>query len=404
MTVKSGNILVIVLISSRRVSATVAWLHGEQGEKVVAHKFIDCLWHELSDRGRFHTVADVVKLACESAGVEAYSAYIACSDPGIQSQLALGYADLGQDMVLTAGDRDQALVRARHHAIPEDRTLLHALPVHWTVRSRQGEREVTDPIGQRGSRITSHVLLVTAPKDYSDRLAALLDQCGLHCDGVIAPPVALWHGIAGKLKSRGSTLIIDCGARHTALIVHRKNQCIHVETHAFGGDTLSAAIAAELGIPFDQAEDLKREVDLSAQGPGNDLEGQQYLWRDVQERHRLIAPAARICSGLLRAFFGARARDLREREFLGQQGQVNLVGRGSALGGLALCLRDLFDLPVVLGTGQRDRDPSAELVDLIISGIVRTAADGRREELAGHGSGLGTAARGMWAWLVKPLE
>jgi len=405
MKINPANLLVIVLISSRRVSATVAWLHPEQGEKVVAHRPIDCVWQTLTDRGKRQTVADAVKLACESAGVEAYSAYIAMSDPSIRSHLSIGYADLGQEMPLTTADRDQALIRARHYAIGEDSELLHAIPVHWTVRNRQGEREVTDPVGARGSRLTGQVLLVTARKGYRDELTGLLDNCGLTLDGVIVPPVALYHGIASKLPKRGSSLVIDCGARHTTFLVHRKGNLAYLQTYEFGGDHLSRRLAEELGISLDYADDLKHEVDVSVQaGDGGDLEGQQYLWREVQERHRLIAPASRLIAQMLREFFSLRAQELREQELLGQQGQINLVGRASSLGGLTLFLREIFDLPVVLGTGQRDRDPSAELVDLMISGVVRTAADERRSELAGRSSGLRHAASGVWGWLVKSLE
>lgn len=402
MDIDSEHLLVIILISSRRVSATIAWLHPVQGERVIAHKPIDCHWHALSERGKKQTVADAVQLACDGAGVEAYSAYIAMSDPSIGSQIGTGYADLGQEMQLTLSEKDQALVRARHHALAEERELLHALPVHWTVRSRQGEREVTDPVGEKGSRLTGHVLLVTARKGYREELGGLLDHCTLQLDGVIAPPIALYHGIAGKLKPRGSTVIIDCGARHTSLMVHRKGRLLHLQTYDFGGDQLSQRLADELRIPLDQADDLKREVDLSTQTPGGDNEGQLYLWREVQERHRLIAPAARICATELRTFFGLRARELRDQELIGQVGQVHLVGRASALGGLPMLVKDIFDLPVVLGTGARDRDPSAELVDLLISGVVRCAADERRIQL--DRNPLSGRISRMFGWLGRPLE
>ncbi|HYE04340.1 MAG TPA: cell division FtsA domain-containing protein [Planctomycetota bacterium] len=405
MRIDASNLLVIVLISSRRVSATIAWLHPDQGEKVVAHKAIDCHWQSLTDRGRNQVVADAVQLASDSAGVQALSAYIAMADHSLASTVAIGIADLGQDMPLTQSDRDQALLRARHQAIGDDRELVHALPVLWTVRSRQGEREVPDPIGERGSRLTVHALLITARKGYRDELARLLDGCGLHLDGVIAPPLALWHGISGKLAKRGNALVVDVGARHTSIIVHRRGRLWFLQSYPFGGDTLTARLADELKIPPDHAEDLKFELDIGAQGSGaGDLEGQQYLWRDVQERHRLMGPAARVCATALREFFAARVKELRAQELIAQSGQVHLVGRGAALGGMASFLREIFDLPVVLGTGARDREPSAELVDLLISGVVRAAADERRGELAERGSGMRHAVGNAWGWLVRSLE
>ncbi|MBA3686003.1 MAG: pilus assembly protein PilM [Planctomycetes bacterium] len=402
MHVDSENLLVIVLISSRRVSATVAWLGPDGSEKVVAHKQIDCMWHALSERSRRQAVADVIAIASESAGVEAFSAYIAMSDASIDSLITMGWADLGQEMQLTQSEREQALVRARSHPLGEERELLHAIPVHWSVRSRGGEREVDDPVGAHGSRVTGHVLLVTARAGYRQELSGLLDHSALALDGVIAPPVALWHGICGRLKQRGSTVVIDCGARHTTILVHRKGHLTHLRTHGFGGEALTQRIAQELNIPRDAAEELKKELDIAMQpGAASEADGQLYLWRDVQERHRLVAPAARICGTLVREFFVARAQELRDQELIGQVGQVHLVGRASALGGLPAFLRDIFDLPVVLGTGQRDRDPSAELVDLLISGVVRCAALERRQQL---GRPLMGPVRRLFGWLGHPLE
>lgn len=402
MDVSSEHLLVIVLISARRVSATIAWLHPVQGEKVVAHKILDCLWADLSERGRRQVVAEVVHLASESAGVVPYSASIAMSDDSISSQLVTGYADLGEELVLTRAERDHALHRATHRATTFDREILHTVPVYWTVRGRAGEREVADPVGQRGSRVTGHAVMISARSGYRDTLAGYLDTCTLHLDQVIAPPLALWHGMSGKVRKTGSSLIIDCGARHTGIIVARRGRLVDVRTHPFGGDHVTELIAEGLGVPIPQAEELKREIDCSVPLGTGVNDGQQYLWRDVQERHRLQAPAAKICGDALRDFFGACAQSLRDRELLGQSGQIHLVGRGSTLGGLPALAREVFGLSVVLGTGSRDRDASAELTDLMVSGVVRLAAEQRRQEL-GRTPITGRISK-AWAWFTRPLE
>ena len=122
----------------------------------------------------------------------------------------------------------------------------------------------------------------------------------------------------------------------------------------------------------------------------------------MQERNRLLAPATRLVGAELRGFFAQRARELREAELIGQVGQVHLVGRASALNGLPLLAKEGFGLPVLLGTGSRDRDPSAELVDLVISGVVRCAADERRIQL--RRSPLTGRISRAWHWLSRPLD
>jgi|GEM_PF-3522490 cell division protein FtsA len=404
MRVDPANLVVIVLVSNWHVSATVAALHASHGDKVVAHKTIDCLWPQLSDAGKREAVKDVVQLACDSAGVEAYSIYLSVSDSSLSSRLAYGWADPGDEMVLGEHEYHWALKRARDQATGADHELIDAMPVQWTVRSRAGEREVEQPVGERGSRLTCQALLVTARRGYREELAGLVQGLDIELEGIIAQPVALYRGMASSLSKKGSTLVIDCGARCTTFLVRRRERLVHIETHPFGGDDLTTALAERLDISVAQAEDLKRDLDISTPArPEANLVGQQFIWGDVRERHRLVGPAALLCAELMGSFFRARAQELRENGYLGQQGQVHLVGRASSLGGLAMFLKDVLDLPVVLGTGQKNRDPSAELADILVSGLVCTAADLRRRRIAGQESRLRKTASGVWSWLVKPM-
>lgn len=398
--------LVIVHIGSRRVSATVAWREKDE-ERVVAHRGVECRWHELGDRGRKQVVSEVLALACESAGIQVYSVFISISNPTLRANFATGYVDLGDELVFTAEDRSLALSRAAHQAIGQDREVLHALPQRWALRSSQGERDVEDPVGQRGSRLTCHVLLVTADRATRAEAEILLEGCEVAIEGMIAPPVALYRALASLLPKKGSSLIVDIGARHTSLLVHRKERLVHVETHAFGSDHLTEAIATELGLPFDQAESLKHDLDLGAHLKNTDAEGQIYLWREVQERQRQLAPAARITCDRLREFFNARARDLRELELVAVNGRIHLVGRGSSLGGLTALVRECFGLPTFLGTNQDDRELSSELRDLITVGLIRQAALERERRLRDRtGSSIrqvAATATGFWAWLMQPI-
>ncbi len=405
LNIAPEHLVVIVLVSSQRVSATVAALHPEHGDKVVAHKAIDCVWHRLTQSGKREAVTDAVRLACDSAGVEAYSIYLSMTEPTVASRIAVGWADPGGEMLLSEHECEWALKRARDQATSADNELVEVLPVHWMVRDRDGEREVEDPVGQRGSRLTCQALLVTARRGYRDELAALVEGLGIEVEGVIAHPVALYRGMASSLPKKGHAVIIDHGARTTTVLVRHRDKLVHIETHAFGGEHLTRALVERLGITPAQAEDLKHDLDITARVDARDsIVGQQFIWSDVRERHRMLGPATTVITEALGTFFRARAQELRDAGFLGQQGQVHLVGRASSLSGLVSFLRDVMGLPVVLGTGQKNRDPSAELADVIVSGLVCTAADMRRRRLLSQESRIRKTASGVWSWLAHPLS
>jgi len=398
------QLLVILLISSRRVTALLAMTHPEQGERVLAHKSIDCMWHDLTTRGRVEVAADALRSVCDVAEVEPYSVFLSCNDVSIASRIAIGWSSPGDEIPLTFAERAWALRRAREQATGADREVVSVLPVQWTVRGRNGEKEVDDPIGCVGNHLTCQALLVSARRGYRQEMAEVAEALGLELEEVIPQPLALYRGISGKLRSRGSSIVIDFGARHTNVLVRRKDKLLHVETFDFGGDNLTARLAETLNLSMEQAEALKHEVDIgTCTANGESGQGQQFIWNDLQERHALIGPATRIISESVSSFFKERARDLREHGYLAQQGQIYLVGRSSALNGLTLNLRDIFDLPVVLGTGDRNRHPSDELDGILATGLVCSAADHRREHLALQAGSLRKRASGVWSWLTHSL-
>jgi cell division protein FtsA len=416
MDIDPEDILVIATISARQVAATVVVLQSPAGqspagktagdepsEQVVAHKSVPCTWHSATGDERGQALAEAVRLAAESAGIEPYSIYLSCADASLSSRIAVGYAAPGEEIAFSVHERDWALRRAREQATGADREVLDVLPVQWTVRGPGGERDVPDPVGERGTHLTCQALLVTVKRGLRAEMAALAHGVGLELDHVIPQPLALYRGAAGRLKIKGTTLVIDCGARHTTVLVRRKDRLVHAETFAFGGDILTATMADQLGIPVADAEKLKLQLDLACVPDPSAPQGQQMIWSDLREGDALLAPATRICADTLTNFFAARARDLREHSHLGQAGQVHLVGRGAGMGGLVGFLRDIFALPVVLGTGDKGRQPGDELDGLLTTGLVCLAADHRREQKTLQSRTLRKRASGMWSWLNQTL-
>ncbi len=401
--IEPEQLLVILLISSHHVAATVAFSHPEQGERVLAHKRLDCDWHELSERGRSEVAAEAIRSACERVEIEPYSLFISSNDISLGSRVAMGWSSPGEERPLTHAERTWALRRAREQATGADREVVSVVPVQWMVRGREGEHEVEDPIGCVGNHLTCQALLVSARRGFRESLERLARSLNLELEEAIPQPLALYRGIGGKLRSRGSSVVIDVGARHTSVLVRRKDKLLHVETFAFGGEDITSRISEGLGIERERAEALKHEIDIGQAQVDAPL-GQQFIWTDLQERHALLRPAARICAEAVSAFFKERARDLRDHGYLAQQGQIHLVGRASALGGMALSLRDIFDLPVVLGTGDRHRHPGEELDGLLASGLVMAAADTRREHMLLRSGSLAKRASGVWSWLTHALN
>lgn len=401
----SESLLLIADISSRRVTALVGVMNAKHGDRALAHRAIECNWEDLSVVGRREALAEAVRSASEQAGIEqAYSIFLSRSDPSLASTVEVGWYDPGQAVEITARECEWALHQAREAITNADREVVDALPIRWVLRSHEGDQEIEDPVGSRGHRLTCQALVVTAKRGHRAVLADLARSLDLDLDGVITQPVALYRGLAARLPRRGSTLVIDCGARQTTFLVRRRDQLVHLAAWPYGGDDLTRRIVSALNLPFDQAERLKAEADISAGAVEAAQQGQQVLWAELQADHALRSQAARVLREATLAFFSDRARDLREQGLLAQAGQIHLVGRGSALPGLPQAMRELFDLQVVLGSGDRNRAAGEEMEGLLLTGLLRVASHMRKAQLADQGSPLRHTMSGLWNWLMQPLE
>jgi cell division ATPase FtsA len=396
------HLVVIALVSSHRLGITVVGIDPRHGEEAKRHKEVELPWSDLDHAGRVAAMREAIDTACRPLAIEPTSLFISCSDPSISATAVTGWAALGEDIPIREEERAYALARARTHATADEREQLEVVPTHWTVRNREGQVDCDDPVGQVGHHLTCHALRVTCRRGMTEEYRRLCDELGVHLEGLIPQPVALYRGISGRMRQGGTALVIDLGARHTTLIVRRKARLLHLETHPFGGDDLTDRLSQQLGVERTRAEELKRNVDVY-ELPGADFDGQQSIFSEIQERNRQSGQAARLCHEALAGFFRDRARQLRDRDLLSQRGLVHLVGRGAAIGGLVPLLSDVFRLEVVLGTGDKHGDPGAELDGLLVAGVVKCAVDKRLEVLAEHAQSLRGAAGGLWAWLRQPL-
>ena len=74
---------------------------------------------------------------------------------------------------------------------------------------------------------------------------------------VEAVPMAL-HLIAAGYDD-GCYLLLDCGARQTAAVFMKSGRVFQVRSFAFGGETITAALAEVLGVDVQQAEEEKKQ-------------------------------------------------------------------------------------------------------------------------------------------------
>lgn len=182
------------------------------------------------------------------------------------------------------------------------------------------------------------ILLVAAQRDMVRSLLAAVDGGGLSASLVDVVPFALIRALATTDLGFGATqagneAIVCVGGGVTNVVVHELGVPRFVRMLITGGNEISEAIASELHVDPDTAEDLKRRADVSS---SDELEAR--AGRIVADR---LSPFVEEVRGSI-DYYRAQAPD-------SDIAHVLLTGGGSRVPGLADRLRQVLQVPVESG-------------------------------------------------------
>ncbi len=121
--------------------------------------------------------------------------------------------------------------------------------------------KVFTPAGDGGQADQSEleVQLVAVRKEVADTYAAILKKCKIRADIIEAAPISIYNAYAGSLKRDPEevTALISIGASGTDIVVEQNGSMQFMRNAPEAGSSLTTALAKNLEIPFDKAEELK---------------------------------------------------------------------------------------------------------------------------------------------------
>jgi len=148
----------------------------------------------------------------------------------------------------------------------------------------------------------SNILAAAAPVVLIKQYLDYLSQAGIDPEAVELDGMALMNLIRNSLPepsgsdavTKGDTVVLDIGASKTVVCILRGGQTTFVRTILWGGQDVTAALSAGFGISAEEAEEWKRESDLTSDGVStiNRKDATETIRRTVEpllaELHRTI--------------------------------------------------------------------------------------------------------------------
>ncbi|HVS86666.1 MAG TPA: cell division protein FtsA [Candidatus Acidoferrum sp.] len=315
------------------------------------------------------------------AGVPVESALIGVAGGHVRGVNSRGGVTLGhRARDIERDDVRRAIDAARNITLPEDREVLHVLPLEFIVDAQVGIR---DAIGMVGRRLEANVHLVTSSVAATQNLVTAANRAGILISDTVLEPLASAESCLTQDERDLGCCLLDIGGGTTELLVYGGGVVRHTSAVPVGGDHFTNDLAVGLRTPIPEAEKIKRKqgcVSASFLLEDNAIE-----IASVGDR-----PPRTIFARMLTDIIEPRASELLslirdDLQRAGLDGQIPagfvLAGGGARLHGLDEMAEHAFHLPV------RIAEPKglADLPELVaqpeyatVVGLVMYGAKARR--------------------------
>lgn len=295
-----------------------------------------------------------IRLAVDSAermaGVTIESLIVTQTSGRIASETFSAEVDLETDTVQRS-DIERVLAAGSRHSVRDGRSVLHSLPVGYTLDGHPGIR---DPRGMVGETLGVDVHVVSGETAAQNNLALCVDRCHLDVEAVVATPYASALATLVGDEAELGAVCVDIGGGTSSIATFGDGQLLHVDAVAIGGRHVTLDIANALSITLDEAERLKALQASALIGSDDD--------RHVLTIHPIgdddYAMPREVPRSLLSQIVRPRVEEMLEliRDRLANSGyagragrRIVLTGGGAQLTGLADVAREILGRSVRLG-------------------------------------------------------
>lgn len=200
-----------------------------------------------------HAIRSVVGMAERNAGVTVQSVVVNISAGRLGSETFSASVSLDGHEVEDR-DLEKVLRTVNERSVRDDRAVLHALPIGYSLDGHAGIR---DPRGMVGQTLGVDVSVVTAETLAMRNVELVLNRCHLQVQAFMATPYA--SGLSALVDDEAALGVaaIDFGGSMTTLSVFKDGYLVYADAIAIGSHNITLDIARQLSVSIEDAERLK---------------------------------------------------------------------------------------------------------------------------------------------------
>jgi cell division protein FtsA len=285
-----------------------------------------------------------VKKAESTSGLEITSALVSIAGAHVSSVNSRGAAAVNGN-VIEQYDIDHALEQAQAVAIPYDREIIHVIQRGFSVDGQDGIR---NPKGMHGYRLEVEAHIITASGATVDNLRQCVGAAGVEIQQFVLNPLASAEVVLTEQERQMGVAVCDIGGGTTDLAIYVNGDVWHTMVLSVGGNHVTQDIAHGLRLPFQQAEDVKKQQGYAVRA---EVGAEEYFSirpfgeeRPVQINRKELA---HIIEARVDEIFSLTLQEIKRSGYDGllPAGMV-LTGGASALPGIKRVAGNVLNMPI----------------------------------------------------------
>lgn len=202
-------------------------------------------------------IKQAVRKAEATSGESISSVYLGISASNISSQGSRATVSVGRNArTVRQADIERALKVAREIDFPEERRVLHVIPTQYTLDTQIG---VQDPKGMHAFRMDLDTHIVTIPQSSAENITRCVRKAGLSIEGLVLQCLASAQAVLHPDETDAGVVMAEIGAGTTGISAYKNGSLLLTAVLPVGGNQITRDLSVGLGIPFELAEQLKKE-------------------------------------------------------------------------------------------------------------------------------------------------
>ena len=204
-----------------------------------------------------YSISECLKDIEKQSGLNIKEVLVSISGEEVSSTNSTGQAAISEKEV-SARDIEKALNMSSTMKIPNDKTLLYAMPNNYLI---DGQGDISDPLGMSGIKLEARSHLIHCSKNTKDNIKKCIDDgsSGIGIRRYFYSQLGVAHSVLTENQKKLGVCLLDIGAGTTDISVYQNGSVTLSKVLPYSGDYITETIASALEIESSEAEVIKKK-------------------------------------------------------------------------------------------------------------------------------------------------